>query len=179
MRKLLFNYSFYSHPEIGNFRVWQSPLPKPLSEFASLPSSCRAYPRAKPSPRAQVRPAPASWPPCAASLRRDRRHPQPIAVHAKMSGPDQPGAAAPPPAAHRPSQATRSATNSLDQIGGYPLGPGPPWTRGPGPPPGAHPWPAVHRETNGPDQLDASQFRPCTGQPQPATVTLQQRPCNL
>jgi hypothetical protein len=23
MRKLLFNYSFYSHPEIGNFRVWQ------------------------------------------------------------------------------------------------------------------------------------------------------------
>jgi hypothetical protein len=22
MRKLLFNYSFYSHPEIGNFRVW-------------------------------------------------------------------------------------------------------------------------------------------------------------
>jgi hypothetical protein len=24
MRKLLFNYSLYSHPEIGNFRVWQS-----------------------------------------------------------------------------------------------------------------------------------------------------------
>jgi hypothetical protein len=23
MRKLLFNYSLYSHPEIGNFRVWQ------------------------------------------------------------------------------------------------------------------------------------------------------------
>jgi hypothetical protein len=23
MRKLLFNYSFYSHPEIGNFRLWQ------------------------------------------------------------------------------------------------------------------------------------------------------------
>jgi hypothetical protein len=23
MRKSLFNYSFYSHPEIGNFRVWQ------------------------------------------------------------------------------------------------------------------------------------------------------------
>jgi hypothetical protein len=22
MRKVLFNYSFYSHPEIGNFRVW-------------------------------------------------------------------------------------------------------------------------------------------------------------
>jgi hypothetical protein len=26
MRKSLFNYSFYSHPEIGNFRVWQVPL---------------------------------------------------------------------------------------------------------------------------------------------------------
>jgi hypothetical protein len=25
MRKLLFNYSFYSHPEIGNFRVLQAP----------------------------------------------------------------------------------------------------------------------------------------------------------
>jgi hypothetical protein len=24
MRKLLFNYSFYSHPEIGNFRVWHT-----------------------------------------------------------------------------------------------------------------------------------------------------------
>jgi hypothetical protein len=27
MRKLLFNYSFYSHPEIGNFRVWHRPPP--------------------------------------------------------------------------------------------------------------------------------------------------------
>jgi hypothetical protein len=26
MIKLLFNYSFYSHPEIGNFKVWQSAL---------------------------------------------------------------------------------------------------------------------------------------------------------
>jgi hypothetical protein len=37
MRKLLFNYSFYSHPEIGNFKVWQphpsglfQPIQRPL-----------------------------------------------------------------------------------------------------------------------------------------------------
>jgi hypothetical protein len=27
VRKSLFNYSFYSHPEIGNFRVWHHPAP--------------------------------------------------------------------------------------------------------------------------------------------------------
>jgi hypothetical protein len=89
------------------------------------------------------------------------------------------GAAAPPPGRRGPSQAARSATNDPDQIGGYPLGPDPPWTRGPGPPPGAQPWPVAHRETNSPDQPTACQFRPCNGQPQPATATLQKRPCNL
>jgi hypothetical protein len=35
MRKLLFNYYFYSHPEIGNFRVWhQTPRSSNFHSFA-------------------------------------------------------------------------------------------------------------------------------------------------
>jgi hypothetical protein len=33
MRKLLFNYSFYSHPEIGNFRVWHCNSHRASREF--------------------------------------------------------------------------------------------------------------------------------------------------
>jgi hypothetical protein len=33
MRKLLFNYSLYSHPEIGNFRVWQYSFPLCISRI--------------------------------------------------------------------------------------------------------------------------------------------------
>jgi hypothetical protein len=40
MRKLLFNYSFYSHPEIGNFRVWQREC---LSIHSSLPLGPRHH----------------------------------------------------------------------------------------------------------------------------------------
>jgi hypothetical protein len=35
----LFNYSLYSHPEIGNFRVWQVPLHPHLRAWASRRST--------------------------------------------------------------------------------------------------------------------------------------------
>jgi hypothetical protein len=87
MRKLLFNYSFYSHPEIGNFRVWHvhaCPTSRPVAYIAApaeapaCPSSpCLASPPSHIVRRNREAPPPAvPHPPAVESRRRNRRHQQ-------------------------------------------------------------------------------------------------------
>jgi hypothetical protein len=73
MRKSLFNYSLYSHPEIGNFRVWQpwpspSPRPTPVVVDSAIAGAALAATRpSPPEPRSQPCPAPAPGP-CPSAL---------------------------------------------------------------------------------------------------------------